>query len=208
MLDIILISEALTPELKEMTQRAIDSVHQSTTLEKMVIVVERTQQNYANAIVLHDDLPFNYNRLANFAIRHASADNIIVANNDVRFLSQSPDILCSTRALVVSPVDPNGPVSVQGVEFGTQVGHHFMGWCFLIRRSLWAYLGGFNEDYPFWYADNVVVDQLKEIGVIPAVNGEAKVRHKVSATLRHLPSEQQYQYTTVATHHYRHRNAS
>jgi len=203
MIDVIIISEAITPALHRMTQQAIDSAHQCTQAPVSVIVVERTQHLYRNAVILHDEQPFNYNRLVNLAIRNASTSHdIVVANNDVEFLKGSIPIMAQSRPLVVSPVDPSGPVSVDGIEFGTQVARHFMGWCFLIRRKIWDYLGGFNEIYPFWCADNVVVDQLKSIGVTPAICGDAKVYHHVSATLNLRSFEEQNELTQVALKRY------
>lgn len=203
MIDIILISEAKTPELKAMTQLAIDSAHQSTQAPTQVLVMERTEHVYRDAITLHDNLPFNYNRMVNKAIQHCPSSDIIVANNDVEFLAGSPSILAQSRPLVVSPVDPWGPVAYSiGIEFGTQVARHFMGWCFLIRRHVWAHLGGFNEAFPFWYADNVIVDQLKTIGVMPAVNSHAQVIHRVSSTLKTLDQKTQRSLTHAETPRY------
>ena len=202
MIDVVIISEAMTHQLEMMTQKAVDSAHQCSTIPIRVIVVERTDAIYDEAIVVHDKKPFNYNRLVNNAIRCATSNEIIVANNDVEFMNGSIPILAQSRPLVVSPIDPDGSIEVDGIEFGTQVARHFMGWCFLIRRNLWVHLGGFCEDYPFWYADNVIVDQLRTIGVTPAVCGDAHVRHKVSATLYHHSAEVQYELTHAASRKY------
>ncbi len=189
MIDIIIISEAKTPQLIEITKTAINSAMMASIgMKTRIIVVERGNETYDNAITLRYNGDLNYNRMANFAIMRASARSIIVANNDVEFTKDSIKTLYESKPLVVSPVDPNNNLQkhIRGIEFGTITSKHLSGWCFLIRRSVWEHIGGFNEEFPFWYCDDMIIEQLKAIGVTPAICGDAIVHHKVSATLHQL----------------------
>lgn len=199
MIDIIIISEAKDYSLREVTRAAISSaIMASEGVHVRIIVVERGDATYDDAITLRYNDKFNYNRMANYAIMRASASSIIVANNDVEFTNDSIKTLYESKPLVVSPVDPKNDLqkNINGIEFGTTTSKHFSGWCFLMRRPVWEHIGSFNEEFPFWYCDDMIIDQLKMIGVTPAVCGDAIVHHKVSTTLNRLSFKERANLTT------------
>lgn len=203
MTTIVFVSEALTQQHRAMTQHAIATARESAgSIPLNIIVVERGDADYDNAIVLKDqkDEPFNYNRILNHAIRHISDDRIILCNNDVEFIDGAARVLAAQRPLVVSPVCPDEARQrdITKLTFGDQVGRHLAGWCFSIHRAVWASIGGFDELMPFWGADNLLIEQLRAIGVVPAVTPDAKVRHLVSRTISHLPDELIKRYTIDA----------
>lgn len=208
---LILISDAITPALQEITQAAITSARQTTVGKDWnILVMERAvgAATYTDANTCHvPSIPFNYNGLVNHAIRQTTSERLIIANNDVVFQDGAIPALLLARQLVASPVGTSNSINprqhnLTTLEFGWMVGRHFAGWCFAIQRAVWAYLGGFNETYPFWCADNAVVEQLKTIGVMPAVLPEARVVHLGSQTLRHLPANQIEEYTVHAAQHF------
>ena len=54
----------------------------------------------------------------------------------------------------------------------------------MIRRELWERIGGFDEDFEFWCADDAVIEQLREVGIAPMIVARSRVRHAMSQTLR------------------------
>jgi GT2 family glycosyltransferase len=51
------------------------------------------------------------------------------------------------------------------------------GACFLVRRSVWEQLGGFDEDYFLWYEDVDLARRLRAAGLRNFVCGDAVVHH-------------------------------
>jgi GT2 family glycosyltransferase len=68
-------------------------------------------------------------------------------------------------------------------ETGDKCGKHFSGWCFMIRRSTWEQIKGFDEDFIFWFADNATIEQVKAIGIEPMLVPGSLVQHLGSTTL-------------------------
>jgi len=61
----------------------------------------------------------------------------------------------------------------------------------MIKRKLWLAIGGFDTRVSFWCSDDVVIEQVKAMGVEPMLVAESLVSHKPSTTLRALPTEEQ-----------------
>jgi hypothetical protein len=139
-------------------------------------------------------MEFNFNRFANRGASLVKGDHLLICNNDLVFHHNSIDILhehaVDLQLSVVCPVCPLDPYKKQrdmlGVEIGTEIGRHFTGWCFMIRRDTYEAIGGFDEDFPFWYADNAVMEQLKALNIFSTVLPTALVEHRTSSTLKTL----------------------
>ena len=70
------------------------------------------------------------------------------------------------------------------VEYGYSNGHHLSGWCIMTNRKLYDIIGAINDEFPFWFADNVYAEQLKRYGVRHALVKTSWVDHKGGKTLR------------------------
>jgi hypothetical protein len=140
---------------------------------------------YRHADTVHKPEEFNYNRFANFGSRLGVAEWIMVANNDLVFHDGWLHALIAAKNPVVSPKTP-GDSRQAGIDentAGVVNGTHFSGWCFMLRRSLWEKIGGFDEDFPFWCADDSVVEQLLALKIVPVLVPGSVVEHKRSKTL-------------------------
>lgn len=186
--DVIILSKASDRMSQRMTQAAVDSCYfGSNGLPINIIVVENGMSyQYNHAATLHKRDKFNYNGFANMAAGVGKAEWIMVANNDLTFTDGWLHNLISADHPVVSPHEPNDPrqKDIQGNEQGDTCGTHFSGWCFMIKRSLWEQIGKFDEDVSFWCSDDVVIEQVKAVGVMPMIVKDSIVHHNVSATLR------------------------
>lgn len=190
-MDVIFLSKASTAALQRMTQDAITSCVLGCYRGQVnVIVMEQVEGiDYRGARTIHAPEEFAYNRFANLAAKEGSAEWIMVANNDLLFEPGWLQPLLDAGNPVVSPINPlsRWQRGFRANARGWQIGRHFSGWCFAIKRTLWEHIGGFDEDFSFWCADDAVVMQVRQAGVIPMIVPTSRVRHLVSVTHRQTP---------------------
>ena len=193
--DVIILSKANDKQTQAMTQHTIDSCYFGTNgLPINIIVIEGgSVGQYDKATTYHNHNKFNYNGFANFGAKQGSAEWIMIANNDLSFRDGWLHELIAADNAVVSPREPNDPrqKGINKDEEGDTCGTHFSGWCFMIKRSLWEQIGGFDTDVSFWCSDDVVIEQVKAVGILPKVVYNSIVEHIVSATLRNETPEEQ-----------------
>lgn len=185
--DVVFLSKASTPELREMTEHAVRTCIAGAGEHPVnVVVIEQVEGvRYRDAVTIHKPNAFAYNRFANEGIRTGSAKWVMVANSDLEFGDGWLDALLAPQHALVSPVTPNEARQSRLTknESGFENGKHFSGWCFMLKRSLWEKFGGLDEDFIFWCADDAVIEQAKAAGVTPMVVPSAKVTHLISKTV-------------------------
>jgi glycosyltransferase involved in cell wall biosynthesis len=185
--DIVVLSKADTDELRRMAQHTIDTARAGAGEHTVNVVVIEQQPGvrYRDAVTLHEPGEFAYNAFANKGIATGRAPWVMVANSDLEFHDGWLDALLAAKHDVVSPACPreSRQSRVQRNETGTENGKHFSGWCFMMARSLWETIGGLDEDFRFWCADDSVIEQVKAVGVLPMLVPEAKVTHLISRTV-------------------------
>jgi len=54
----------------------------------------------------------------------------------------------------------------------------------MLKREIFDKIGGLDEDFRYWCADDSAIAQLVKIGIQPMVVPSAKVTHLVSKTLK------------------------
>jgi hypothetical protein len=204
--DLVIMSKATTPQLRDMTQRAIASARSGAAPRTLdVYVMEQMQVEYDGTVTIYAPGRFNYNAFANHAAKQGDSPWIVFANNDLTFESGWLDVLLSVKHSVCSPQSPGyhrHRAVWQPREQGWEVGRHLAGWCFMMKRSLWDSLGGLDETYPFYCADNAVMDQLRAKGIQPMLVRDSIVRHGVSATLMREEREVADELTWASVHAY------
>lgn len=194
LVDVIFLSDAKTTKLQGMTQNAIRTcVAGANSLPVNVIVMEQAPGlRYAHAETLPAHAEFNYNLFANAAASKGSAEWIMVANNDLVFDDGWLHQLLAVNHPVMSPKSPEDirQAHITVPTEGEQTAVHFSGWCFMIRRELWNKIGGFDEDFSFWCADDSVIQQVLAEGVKPMLVPDSIVHHLGSVTLKTLKKAQ------------------
>lgn len=166
-----------------MTESCIESVNDSRC---NVIVLEQQMITY-NCATYTIEEPFNYNRECNHAMRVSSSDYVVISNNDVVFTDGWFDALFSGDVTDVMSTHCPTDVRQKNLKidtYGYGIGHHFSGWCFCVSRQAWELIGGFDEDFPFWCADNSFMEQCREHGIINVIKPKCVVHHYGSQTLR------------------------
>lgn len=203
--DLVMMSKASDPSMAAMTQRAIDSALDNADASVSVTVLEQNPTfSYRRATVVEAPGAFNYNEFCNRGAKLGSAPWIVFANNDLRFERFWAKHLMQTGHPVMSPYNPryHRHHNCHANEMGWQVGRHLSGWCYMMVRSLWEELGGLDETYPFWCADNAVMDQLRANGIQPMLVRAAVVHHTLSMTLQREDRATQDELTWAAVHRY------
>lgn len=197
--DVVILSKANDRRGYRMTQQAVDTCfYGSNGLPVNIMVMENgNAPGYRRASTARKPGEFNYNAFANYGAEHGSAEWIVISNNDLIFRDGWLHYLISAGNDVVSPYDPNDPrqAAITENEVGYECGKHFSGWCFMIKRSLWEDIGGFDTDVTFWCSDDAVIEQVLAKGITPMLVKDAIVEHNPSTTLRTLPTSEQEELT-------------
>lgn len=182
--DLIILSNAINYKYQRMTQKCVDSVNDDRC--EIIVMEQNLDVTYKNCYTYYINEKFNYNRFANHGAKLGRNEWIMIANNDLIFYRNWLDPLLNADHLVLSPKCPNDKRQKKyhkGNHIGWNVGEHLSGWCFMIRRDLWELIGGFDEDFPFWCADNSFMEQLKIFEIPAMLVTESKVQHLGTQTL-------------------------
>lgn len=203
-IDIIILSNGKTKELREMTQKTINSCHDSELNHDFNIIVfeqEDYQDWYSRAWTINYTCDFHYNKLMNAGIQLTDSEWIVLCNNDLIFHNGWLTECLKYDYLSMSPdMHPNG----KGVKEGYQIGNkgEFKGWCIITNRKLYEEIGKIDESVNFHYSDHVFADQLKAKGIKHALIKGAYVEHLESMTLNTLSKEEHLKYCETQTEIY------
>ena len=190
LVDVVMLSNATTPALRDMTQNAIDTcISGANSLPVNVIVMEQQPVTYRYATTVRTPRQFHYNAFANSGARQGSAEWIMVANNDLIFGDGWLHNLLAANHPVVSPKCPRDRRQAEFTEntTGYFTARHLSGWCFMIQRKIWEQIGGFDECVSFWASDDVVIEQCRALGIAPMLVPSSTVEHLGSVTLKEAP---------------------
>lgn len=189
--DVVMLSHTTDRHSQCVTHTALQTALDNSHLPLRIVVVEQDPHvSHPDAdMTMHVPGPFSFNRSANIAIRTGSAPWILVANNDLVF---GPDWLAPLIEADHPLVSPRCPIDLRQRDttrntVGDRVGHHLSGWCYLMTRELYEKIGGLDESFTFWCADDVVIEQCREHGVLPMIVPASTVTHLGSYTLNTHP---------------------
>lgn len=202
-LDLIIISDAKTPDLLDTTLKCMDS---ADTYEKKAIITTYIMESsdnihsYAGCITKHPSADFNYNKYLNLGASLGNSEYIAFCNNDLVFGKNWASKLIN--AMEDNDLDSVSPYSYAshekhktgilpntGIHKGLTVKRQFEGWCFVWRRSLWNEIK-LDERISFWCSDDATVEQLKAAGKSHALVTYAFVEHTNNGghTLKTMPN--------------------
>jgi hypothetical protein len=203
-MDVVIISDAKTEALHQMTLNAIATCRQSEIdVALNIIVVETQPVDYEGCTTIHPSERFNYNKYLNIGASHGTAEYIAFCNNDLVFGSHwaSRIIQEMTRRGVysASPICERtakeyGVKPHNGVIHGLQVRKLFCGWCFVWKRTLFNMIKH-DEDFHFWCADNSTAEMMAARKMRHMLVCNSIVDHIQSATLNTLNEQQQWDVT-------------
>lgn len=188
-MDVIILSNAKNEYLKMLTNNCLLSLKNSNTKCHIYLNEQNKSIIYTGFTHVRTNIeePFNYNRFMNELARLGKSPYIAFCNNDLEFeMDWSNRII---EAMEREGLDSASPFcrNVHGIQtrmtptgvvrYGWTVRLEFAGWCFVMKRASWEKMGGLDEDFSFWCADNSVVEQLKANGMKHALVTNAIVNH-------------------------------
>ena len=200
MIDVIILSFAKSEEHRAMTEECLSSLFKSEK-ENMfnVIVIESAREiKYENVTVIHPNTEFNYNKFANIGVKSGNSEWICACNNDIIFHEGWATELLKHGHSSMSPKCPNNPLQrhLSGVVKGYETSKHISGWCIMLRRHTWTKIGGFDEDFAFWCADDSYREQLLVHGIEHYLVCDSLVTHKGSKTIKTVDRDTNHKLTT------------
>jgi GT2 family glycosyltransferase len=193
----IIISYAKTPDLKKLTEQAIESLRQSEDQHtfEIIVVESGNVDRYDNADkTIRPTGTLNYNSYCNQGAEHATARLIGFFNNDLIFhkgwaeaivdaFNTNEDLSSASPWCRRSHPDL-GIEKNTGLHWGYTIRNHIAGWAILAKRSALQTIGGsLPENVSFWYSDNAYADTLKAHGLHHALVSSSHVMHLESKTL-------------------------
>lgn len=171
--DVCIISYAKTDELREVTERGIETLLASEhNIDFHIYVVESNKEvsynMYHNTKTIYTDLPFNYNAYLNLAIVQGKSEYVVLCNNDLTYskgwasniikeMKANPEILSSSP---FCPQTQNKKDFPNNIYFGYTVRRELAGWCIFQQRKIYDIIFALSEKVDFWYSDNIYSDQL------------------------------------------------
>jgi len=210
-LDIAILSDSKTEYHYTLTKEAIKSLFDSVVDITINVFVAEKQPGVSFegcTMVRQDSIgsEFNYNKFMNYLASLGTGEYIAFCNNDLIFEHgwgekiiegmekeglQSASPFCRTTH-GLNRMHPTG-----AIRKGFTVRLEFAGWCFVMKRDAYKAMGGLDEDFGFWCADNSVVEQLKANGYTHGLVTNSVVNHIGGQTLNTISPIEKEQMTFV-----------
>ena len=137
--------------------------------------------------------PFHYNKFLNFGVTKAQHDYIVFSNNDVIFhknwLSEILKVRYDDPSIrSFCPFDHESKYlkwekfKNGRYQLGYRVPVEFVGWCFVVERSVFDETGPFDERFDLYFQDNDFARTLKKHHIPHALVPTSNVHHLGGAT--------------------------
>ena len=192
-----MLSGSFNTELCQMTQQAIDLLHEhkgNNDLEVVLVESTLSTYKYTNCTIVHNIRPkFNYNQSLVLGIRVAGkSDAYILCNNDIVPQEGYLDALIESGYNSCSPACPELEYhkGVPEIWEGYRTTYQVCGWFIFMRSyvlSQLSLLELFPMELGFWYQDNWYADQLQKANIKHALISQSQVIHLESQTHDYLP---------------------
>jgi GT2 family glycosyltransferase len=174
----VVIVSAGVSEWNEMTVPAYRSLGINTRTDYDLVLVDnggssRGQVNFNKMVC--------YAEAANAGAKLIKNEKLIILNNDI---TVNADLFA--RLENYNGVPYGGAVSLvkEGVEY-------IEGWCIVIDKDVWDFLGGFHEEYKNSWEDVDLAWRLRRIGIHPKAL-PVPIYHIWGATRRRYPGSNQW----------------
>lgn len=193
--DVIMPVNYSKPELVEMTNRCIASLHASEHYVKF------------NVILVEDDgVEFNYNKKICEGLAQGKSEFVVIANNDIIFENfWFSMVMIAYNTKIAESFSCWNPAfhelyfkNKQEYYVGYRIAREFCGWIIVTTRKVLNQIDFCNEENfraSFWYADNVLADLLQQHNIKHALVRNSKVTHLLSKTLKTHTKEKQIELT-------------
>lgn len=200
-IDLVFVSNNTKVILWEMTANAIRTAmdHAGVKIGGVVTVEQcRTAIAQPQGRTFHYSSPFNYNWCLNLGFSFCKSQYVAFCNNDLYFdRNWAKNAIFAMKKHGYLSVSPSNRYIFEGVIEGHIVGEkgQLYGWCIIVDRKIFDYIGKFDEVCNFWYSDDVYAVQLRCAGIKHALVGNSKVKHLKTRTLRKVGRSERIDYT-------------
>ena len=202
-ISIVIISDARLNS--QVTKDCVESL-KGQDIHEIIVVESEPNTVYVgtNTVNPPKGWEFNYNKFLNYGASFASGFYVAFCNNDLLFhenwwerLYQS---MTKHNIKSASPICPNshkeyGYTVSDKVIIGQNIRQHIAGWCIVLDRLWFLRMGGFDERFTFWCADNSYGEQLKSFDEKHLLDCGSIVHHVQSASLDKLDDKKRDDYT-------------
>jgi GT2 family glycosyltransferase len=222
-IDVVIISNAKTPELIKITEDCIISLLESEyAIRFNVYIIESTDHEYfslkpyfAKQVndqqihiynCIHPKEQFGYNKFLNKGIELGSSEYVVLCNNDLIFHHNWASTIWNEMKrdeslMSASPFENRVHKNTwnlepnTGLHYGYKSGKDITGWCIFTRRKLFDKIGKLDEEFIFWCADDDYGKTLEVNNIKHALVTNAFVDHIESRTLNTIDSNSYKKYT-------------
>lgn len=210
-IDVIILSYAKSDNIINMNNDCINSLNNSTKDYKFNILLIETESTkeykyeQKNVRVIQPKIEFNYNQFLNIGLKECKNDWILISNNDVLYHKEFMDKLIEANnkdksLLSMSPIDNDCDTQKIfdrqiKIHYGYRTAYEIAGWSILVNKSVIKKIGGFDEQFNFWYQDNDYANSLEVNGIKHALITESKVTHLLSKSHNLIEEEKLFKMT-------------
>jgi len=211
-IDVIILSYAKNRGIEQMNYNCMRSLYNSSNEHKFQIYLVETNKDREfqyphcdTCQVIQPDEEFGYNRFLNIGLEHCKNEWVLISNNDTIYHSNFLEEMLSAHSkdpslLSMSPMDDywhrhqTMDYNVD-VHYGYRTSYEIAGWSILVKRSVLESLGGFDENFKFWYQDNDYAETLKKHNIKHALITKSKVSHLLSKSHDFIEPHNLYEMT-------------
>lgn len=212
-IDVIILSYAKDESFEKMNENCMKSLYNSTDQHKFQIYMIETNKEKQfkydgceTCEVIQPDCDFNYNKFLNIGLSRCENDWILISNNDTIYHKGFLEEMLKANQmdknlLSMSPMDDSWHRHVTlnkniPVHYGYRTSYEIAGWSILVKREVINKIGGFDENFKFWYQDNDYAMTLEKNNIKHGLVTKSKVTHLLSKSHNLIDSNKKYEMTS------------
>lgn len=210
-IDVIILSYAKNDLIIKMNNNCIDSLNSSSDQHTFNIFLVETESSkeykypQKNVTVIQPGIEFNYNKFLNIGLKECKNDWILISNNDTLYHNNFLENMMLAHQydnfiLSMSPIDDTwfrhkDFDREELIHYGYRTSYEVTGWSILAHKSVIEKIGGFDEQFTFWYQDNDYSMSLQKTNIKHALITNSKVTHLLSKSHGLIEPEKKFQMT-------------
>lgn len=214
--DVIILSYVKDNSILKMNNDCIDSLNSSSENIKFNILLIETdwineyKYDQPNVKVIQPKEEFNYNKFLNIGLKECKNDWVLISNNDTIYHKNFLEEMMvahnhDNQILSMSPMDDDWHRhqtfdKKSDIYYGYRTSYEVAGWSILVHKSAIQTIGGFDEQFTFWYQDNDYAHSLMKNNIKHALITKSKVTHLLSKSHGFLEGRKKYEMTDGLGH--------
>jgi len=214
--DVIILSYVKDDSIIKMNNDCINSLNSSSENIKFNILLIETdwikeyKYDQPNVKVIQPKEEFNYNKFLNIGLKECNNDWVLISNNDTIYHKNFLEEMMvahnyDNQILSMSPMDDDWHRhqtfdKKSDIYYGYRTSYEVAGWSILVHKSAIQAIGGFDEQFTFWYQDNDYAYSLMKNNIKHALITNSKVTHLLSKSHGFLEGRKKYEMTDGLGH--------